>query len=55
MSNADERVQARIAEARRRRERRRALRAEMNEARQYGLVARMRSKTRRWDDDEEAA
>ncbi|WP_180685326.1 hypothetical protein [Streptomyces gossypiisoli] len=46
-SHVDEQIAARIAAARLKRERRRQQRAEMDEARRYGLNARHAAKLRR--------
>ncbi|MEU4964177.1 hypothetical protein [Streptomyces smyrnaeus] len=53
MTNVDDQIQARIAEQQRRREERRQRRAELAEARAHGLTARMRTKMRRWDDEDD--
>jgi hypothetical protein len=51
-SHVDEAVQARIAAAKAKRDRRRQQRAELEEARAYGLQARMTAKMRRWAEDD---
>lgn len=52
-SHVEEQIQRRIAEAKRRREQRRLQRAELAEARTYGLQARMAAKLARWVEDDE--
>jgi hypothetical protein len=52
-SHVDEQIKARIAEARRKRERRRRQRAEFDEARAYGLEARVAAKVARWNNPKE--
>jgi len=47
-SHVDEAVKARIAAAKAKRDRRRQQRAELAEARGYGLQARMTAKLARW-------
>nr|WP_244211639.1 hypothetical protein [Streptomyces antibioticus] len=47
-SHVDERIAARIATARQKRAQRRQQRAELDEARQYGLQARHTAKLARW-------
>ncbi|MQY32592.1 hypothetical protein SRB17_05460 [Streptomyces sp. RB17] len=53
-SHVEQRIQARIAAAKRKRERRRQQRSELAEARAHGLKARYAAKLARWatEDDE---
>ena len=51
-SHVETQIQARIAEAKARRARRRQQRAELDEARAPGLQARHAAKMRRWADEE---
>lgn len=52
-SHVEQRIQARIAAARVKRARRRLQRAELDEARSYGLEARHAAKVARWQNDED--
>ncbi len=52
-SHVDEQIQARIAAEAQKRARRRRQRAELDEARQYGLQARHTAKLARWQKDED--
>jgi hypothetical protein len=54
-SHVDAVVAARIAAARAKRQQRRQQRAELDEARGYGLQARHLAKMRRWQQDDETA
>jgi streptogramin lyase len=51
VSHVDQQVQARIAAAKAKRDTRRRQRAELDEARGYGLQARHTAKMRRWADE----
>lgn len=51
VSHVDQQVQARIAAARAKRDSRRQQRAELDEARTFGLQARMAAKMRRWAEE----
>ena len=51
--HVDQAVAARIAAAKQKRARRRQQRAELAEARSYGLQARHTAKMRRWQQDED--
>ncbi|MEU3363872.1 hypothetical protein [Streptomyces pseudogriseolus] len=51
-THVDEAVQARIAAAKAKRERRKQQREELDEARAHGLQARMTAKMRRWAVDD---
>lgn len=52
-SHVDAAVAARIAAAREKRQQRRQQRAELDEAREYGLEARHTAKMRRWAEDDD--
>jgi len=51
-SHVDQAVEQRIAAALQKRARRRRQRAELDEARSYGLASRHAAKLRRWADEE---
>lgn len=53
-SHVEQQIQQRIAAAKRKRDRRRQQRTELNEAREYGLQARHAAKVRRWQTEDEA-
>ncbi|GAA3037076.1 hypothetical protein [Streptomyces glomeratus] len=53
-SHVDQAVAARIAAARLKREQRRQQRAELAEAREHGLQARMAAKVARWQQEDES-
>lgn len=52
-SFVEQQVQARIAEARRKIERKKRRREELEEARRYGLEARHAAKMRRWQQEDD--